>query len=123
MSPEAKAAYMKQWYAAHREERLQYMQEWYRKGDNKDRSRQRHRITERRRLYGLAEADYDNLLTAQGGVCAVCQEEMERPVIDHDHATGRVRGIVHQRCNVKIAWVEHGHAARIEAYLARSDHG
>lgn len=42
------------------------------------------------------------MIDAQGGVCAICRE---RPAehVDHDHDTGRVRGILCFTCNVGIA--------------------
>lgn len=55
--------------------------------------------------YGLTVDDYNARLYAQGGVCAICKE---RPapsnpfVVDHCHDTGRVRGIVHRKCNTAI---------------------
>lgn len=42
------------------------------------------------------------LVKAQGGLCAVCGERFtnwDKPVLDHDHNTGRVRGALHNSCN------------------------
>lgn len=62
------------------------------------------------RKYGITPADYDAMLAAQGGVCAVCRRDdrdrlNRRLHVDHDHATGRVRGLLCARCNNAI-----GHA-------------
>ncbi len=48
-------------------------------------------------VYGLQEGEYEALLAFQGGVCALCQKPFKtrRGSVDHDHATGRVRGIIH----------------------------
>lgn len=59
------------------------------------------------RRYGLTPERYDEILLAQGGVCAACgQPETGRnqrgPVsmaVDHDHDTGQVRGLLCMRCN------------------------
>lgn len=55
-----------------------------------------------RRTYGITEAEYQELLAYQGGVCAIC----ERPPaagknlnVDHDHKTGLVRGLLCMPCN------------------------
>lgn len=48
-------------------------------------------------VYGLAEGEYDALLAFQGGVCALCGKGFakKRGAVDHNHKTGRVRGIIH----------------------------
>lgn len=58
----------------------------------------------------LTEAEYKTRLEAQGGVCAVpsCGRapKTRRLSVDHDHATGKVRGLLCHRCNRWIAaWV------------------
>lgn len=53
--------------------------------------------------YGLGEGEYDQLLEAQGGVCAVCkQSRSKRLDVDHDHRTGIVRGLCCARCNRQL---------------------
>lgn len=51
-----------------------------------------------RREYGLTLDDYDRILESQGGHCAVCDrrsnDDGTRLHVDHDHATGKVRGIL-----------------------------
>jgi len=51
-----------------------------------------------RHRYGIGQADVDELLAAQGGVCAICGAADPKHV-DHDHRTGRVRGILCFNCN------------------------
>jgi hypothetical protein len=51
-----------------------------------------------RRRYGISAAEVDAMIEAQGGVCAACKTD--EPVhVDHDHKTGRVRGILCFLCN------------------------
>src|SRR3954447_2103828 len=50
-----------------------------------------------RRRYGITSADVHAMVEAQGGTCAVCDGKPEH--VDHDHATGRVRGILCFNCN------------------------
>ncbi|HDR9290545.1 TPA: hypothetical protein QDB46_005754 [Burkholderia multivorans] len=56
--------------------------------------------------YGMTPSQYDDLLKNQNGLCALCGGLMERPVIDHCHQTGRVRGILCHPCNIKLPAVE-----------------
>lgn len=57
--------------------------------------------------YGMTMQRYDEMLAAQGGVCAVCARppagQRDKYLhIDHDHETGAVRGLLCHLCNVGI---------------------
>lgn len=56
--------------------------------------------------YGISRADYDAMLEKQGGTCGLCGGPMARPVVDHCHQTGKVRGILCHPCNIKLPTVE-----------------
>lgn len=62
--------------------------------------------------YGISLADYENMLARQDGKCAICTQPPNRPVVDHCHSTGRVRGILCLKCNAMLPAIEDG------AYLA-----
>ncbi|MBL6277954.1 endonuclease VII domain-containing protein [Micromonospora fiedleri] len=51
-----------------------------------------------RRRYGIGQAEFAELLAEQGGVCGVCGDP-DPEHVDHDHATGWVRGILCFNCN------------------------
>jgi hypothetical protein len=51
-----------------------------------------------RHRYGIGQVDFDEMLLLQGGVCAICGAGDPQHV-DHDHRTGRVRGILCFNCN------------------------
>ena len=51
-----------------------------------------------KRRYGLTAHDVDAMVSAQGGVCALCLERKPEHV-DHDHLTGTVRGVLCSCCN------------------------
>lgn len=46
-----------------------------------------------------------SLLELQAGACAICHEPFgaRTPAVDHDHETGRLRGLLCGRCNSAIA--------------------
>lgn len=65
-----------------------------------------------RSTYGMELNEYDLMLEAQAGVCAICGgEEVKRHrdgtlwalSVDHDHKTGRVRGLLCSACNVGLS--------------------
>lgn len=52
--------------------------------------------------YGITIDDYNNLWNFQNGVCATCGEpekQYKYLVVDHDHRTGKVRGLLCTNCN------------------------
>ena len=57
--------------------------------------------SKRRTVYGVSPERYKQLYEEQNGVCAICQI---RPIYatDHDHITGRVRGLLCQQCNLGL---------------------
>lgn len=62
--------------------------------------------------YGYSLEQYQKMLLAQQGCCAICNQPPkpgERPLaIDHDHATGKARGLLCFRCNANLGLVEKG---------------
>lgn len=53
--------------------------------------------------YGLSLKDYSKLLENQNNVCAVCfnppTTSHKHLAVDHDHVTGKVRGLLCTQCN------------------------
>ena len=49
--------------------------------------------------YGITKAQKDELLKAQGGVCASCQHTSKNWHVDHDHETKKIRGVLCGHCN------------------------
>lgn len=56
--------------------------------------------------YNLTQDEYNAMLEQQGGGCGICgakPDEFERHLhVDHDHKTGRVRGILCSNCNTLL---------------------
>lgn len=83
-------------------------------------------------LYGITQEQYDAMLAAQNGCCAIC--ETDKPngkskdffSVDHDHgccpgprSCGKcVRMLLCIRCNNGMGWFEK-HAAKVLAYAKR----
>ena len=59
------------------------------------------------RRYGITLLEYDRMLEKQGHVCAICSNPETKIVrgreaalaVDHCHETGKVRGLLCDRCN------------------------
>lgn len=52
--------------------------------------------------YGMSIDRYKSLLAQQSGVCAICQTAADAFVVDHDHDSGLVRGLLCHRCNTGL---------------------
>ncbi len=71
------------------------------------------------RKYGITNDEYDRLVADQNGCCAICGRVPEvirantrtgrtwtALQVDHDHATGVVRGLLCIACNTTIGRIE-----------------
>ena len=82
--------------------------------------------TDRSRIvrFGLTPKDVARLINEQGGKCPGCQREVRsiKQCVDHCHATGRVRGIICDDCNITLGRVRDDPETlmRLAAYLAES---
>lgn len=66
-------------------------------------------IRDLQRKYGIDLEDYTNLLAKQGGGCAICgatkgNKGTKRLCVDHDHKTGKVRGLLCGNCNFMLGY-------------------
>lgn len=71
---------------------------------NPDRFKKSMRDYQRRLRYGVTEKQCEEMLEKQGGVCAICGlPPTEKSLcVDHDHVTGKFRGLLHRVCNTGI---------------------
>jgi hypothetical protein len=55
--------------------------------------------------YGITTEDYERMLKSQKGKCAICKSTDKGQTgkgffcVDHDHKTGKIRGLLCHRCN------------------------
>ena len=78
----------------------EYCKSWRRRHPKKScEIRRRSRI---KHAYGLSGGEFDRLLTRQSNQCAVCKSPLTKPCVDHDHRTGKVRGLVCRDCNLAV---------------------
>lgn len=122
----------RKWRTAHLAERLVYEKNWRdAHRTNLRATQQRYRATHRdkdkvyscqygkshadaihaRHLkyrHGISGSDYIAILVNQGGVCKICGatepgNRYRHFLVDHDHATGAIRGLLCSKCNVGLA--------------------
>ena len=75
---------------------------------NPDRLKVSDRKQQLKSKYGISVEQYNDLLAMQEGVCALCRKEHKRrPLnVDHCHATGRIRGLLCDKCNLAIGLLD-----------------
>jgi hypothetical protein len=55
--------------------------------------------------YGMTIEEFDQMREDQNGLCAVCKFPHAELHIDHDHETGRIRGLLCNKCNLGIGFM------------------
>lgn len=102
--PDMYRAMQRAYYHRNRDVLNQRSKDWYAR--NKARAvatTWRNRI---RRDFGITEQEYNAMLVAQQGVCAICRQPPKRIRldVDHCHATKKVRGLLCNKCNRGLGW-------------------
>jgi hypothetical protein len=76
------------------------------RGISRNSNRERYNNYNLKRAWGITREQYENMLLNQGGKCAICNSATPggrgRFHIDHDHATGKIRGLLCNHCNTGI---------------------
>ena len=73
--------------------------------------------------YGLSQEGFLELFRLQGGKCYICGKVFRSsPHVDHDHGTGKVRGLLDYRCNRGLGFFDErpDFLAHAVEYLRRS---
>jgi len=78
--------------------------------------------------YGLSKVAFETLIENQGGGCAICRRidwNGKGPHVDHNHITGRVRGILCFQCNAALGLLDDNilNAEHLVEYLSHSEYG
>ncbi len=71
---------------------------------NRRRDKRLRRVISVEATYGLSEEEYMILIHGQSNLCAICRKKVETKMlcVDHDHATGKVRGLLCGNCNIGL---------------------
>lgn len=75
----------------------------WREAQSAEQRKKRERTYSLKTRYGITLNDFEALLAAQGGGCAICSIKFDDNAnVDHCHETGRVRGLLCSACNTAI---------------------
>jgi hypothetical protein len=111
---ECSLAQRKRWYRKNRQRSMAYVRAWQQANPdrvkawrlkNRERRLEKLREIHLRNKFGLTPAEYDRILEAQAGACALCHSPPTPGIslhVDHDHGTGEIRGLLCVRCNNAI---------------------
>jgi hypothetical protein len=130
---ECTSARRRAWYESNREREIERVRQWSVQNPARVRANMQ-RFTESgkrkvsnrkshlKRKYGMTLDDFDALLASQGGGCAICGKP-DPDNVDHDHVTGRVRGILCWNCNIGVGQFEDSEdrLAAATSYIAHDD--
>jgi ribosomal protein S20 len=113
--------YKKNYWASIKDEMKEYKKKWYQENQErcKEQCRERYQNADKKhhahvvwknklkRDFGINEETYFIMLEQQNNVCKICQKSDKRRLcVDHCHKTGRIRGLLCQRCNKCIGQFE-----------------
>lgn len=92
---EQRHAYQREWAANNSEKLAIYKKSWAEANPDK--------VMNAKLIwnYGITLDEYKELLSSQGGKCAICQSAplSKNLCVDHNHDTGKVRGLLCDMCN------------------------
>jgi len=57
--------------------------------------------------FGMTLTEYDLMSNSQGDVCKICggiNADGRRLAVDHNHKTGKIRGLLCQKCNLILGY-------------------
>jgi Recombination endonuclease VII len=114
--------YSRQWEAENKEKIKAYRKDFISR--NLEHYRERCKRSDRKRKYGVTGQQFLSMKEAQGNRCAICGNTPsgKELCIDHCHATGKVRGLLCNHCNVVLGMAEDSVQILTEAiaYLQRT---
>jgi len=112
VSEEKRKAYVKVWKLKNHEKVLQQGRAYYkRNAENRQKySRDFYRNNRQKELdrirfkkYGITGEEFREILEKQGIRCPICNRDISKNLsVDHDHITGKIRGLICNNCNLSI---------------------
>lgn len=116
VSKEKRKTYRKAWTLRNRIKILEVGRNWQKKNRdklalqarlryNRDNQKELDRI--RLNKYGISGEEFRTILKKQGHKCPICNRDITKnPSVDHDHITGKIRGLICNNCNLAMGNAE-----------------
>ena len=114
---ECRNAHVREYRADNREKHNATRREYVARNREKINARSRERRAKSAKIratylkyaYGMSIDDYNTMIEAQNGGCGICGKAPDsgrwgRLYVDHDHETGRVRGLLCRDCNAILGY-------------------
>ena len=97
-NPEPVKERVRRWQRENPEKQAARMREYRASGRRSEVDRRSHL----KRRFGITPEQYESMLEAQGGRCAICRRRPRADIalhVDHEHESGEIRGLLCFRCN------------------------
>jgi len=86
--------------------------EWQKNLQNSTHFKTKNNLRKMKNKFGMTPSDYEVMLNSQNGCCAICGKHhtefnvknKTRLCIEHNHQTGKIRGLVCVKCNSVIGF-------------------
>ena len=113
-------AQRKEYRAKNKDKSKTYNKEWYDKNLKHDKKKQKEKNL--KHYFNLTLDQFNDMVKTQDNKCKICTKELDMAKgthVDHDHNTGKVRGVLCHPCNTKLGWYEKN-STGVENYLSTS---
>lgn len=81
-----------------RRRKAEYIRKWNKENPEKRRN------NDLKTRYGISLEDYNGLLKSQSSRCLICNQKDSNLHVDHDHESGKVRGLLCKTCNLGLGY-------------------
>ena len=120
---EYRREYMRKWREQNREKYNAWAKEYNKNNGYKweTHTKEWKKYYSLKKKYNLTEEDFLYLLEKQQNKCYICGKHnsdiLRGLAVDHDHITGKIRGLLCSKCNSALGWYENNFE-KINEYLA-----
>lgn len=103
--------YHKTWYLKNKKSVIKKNKKY--REENKEKIKVLNQKQHLQNTYLLTLEQYDKILESQNGVCAICKNKeisldsignIRKLAVDHNHTTGKIRGLLCNKCNRMIGF-------------------